>query len=103
MMAPSGLGLGLPDLNINVDFGPLLAGLSGMFQWSARIQLPLVIGLANDIRDDMAHTVPITMVPGINIAAPYIVDVRQVYTNGALAALGIFEVSLSFHKWRILY
>ncbi len=30
---------------------------------------------------------------GVNMAASAIVDVRQVYANGALAALGMFEVS----------
>ena len=84
----------LPDLDINVDFGPLTAGLSGMFQFSARTQLPLVIGLSNELLDDLTHTVPVTMIPGVNIIAPYIVGVRQVYVNGAWAAFGIFDVSL---------
>ena len=87
----------LPDLDITVDFGPLLDGLSGMSQFSARTQLPLVIGLSNDLSDDVTHTVPVTFIPGINMAAPYIVGVRQVYTSRALAAFGIFEVSLSLH------
>lgn len=87
-------GWTLPDLDINVDFDPLVTGLSGMLQYSARTQLPLVIGLSNELLDDLAHTVPVTIIPGVNMAAPYIVDVRQVYGNRALAAFGIFEVSL---------
>ncbi len=43
----------LPDLDITVDFGPLLTGLSGMSQLSARTQLPLVIGLSNTLYDDL--------------------------------------------------
>lgn len=82
----------LPDLQINVDFSPLVDGLSNIAQASARTQLPLLIGLANDLYDDIIHTVPVTFLPGVNMAASVIVDVRQVYTNGALAALGIFEV-----------
>ncbi len=31
------------------------------------------------------------------MAAPYIVDIRQVNANRALAAFGIFEVSLLLH------
>ena len=88
----------LPDLEINVDFDRLITGLSGMVQYSARTQLPLVIGLADNIDDNLIHTVPITIIPGVNMAASYIVDVRQVYTNRASAALGMFNVSISFHK-----
>lgn len=84
----------LPDLDINVDFGPLVIGLSGMFQFSARTQLPLVIGLSDDLGDDLNYTVAVTIIPGINMAAAYTVDARQVYSNRALAAFGIFEVSL---------
>ncbi len=87
----------LPDLDITVDFGPLLAGLSGMSQLSARTQLPLVIGLCNELYDDLIYTVPVTFIPGVNMAAPYIVDIRQVNANPALAAFGIFEVSLSLN------
>ena len=67
-----------------------------MFQSSARTQLPLLIGLANDLYADVHHTVPVVFLPGVNMAASVIVDVRQIYTNGALAALGMFEVSLYF-------
>ncbi len=88
----------LPDLQINVDFGPLMDGLSNIAQTSARTQLPLLIGLANDLYDDIVRTVPVAFLPGVNMAASVIVDVRQVYTNGALAALGMFEVSLYFHR-----
>ena len=49
----------LPDLQINVDFGPLSDGLSKMDQLSARTQLPLLIGLANDLADNIIHTVPV--------------------------------------------
>ena len=84
----------LPDLQINVDFSPLMDGLSNMVQSSARTQLPLLIGLSNNIYDDLIRTVPVAFLPGVNMAASVIVDVRQVYTNGALAALGMFEVSL---------
>lgn len=87
-------GWALPDLDINVDFGPLVIGLSGMFQLSARTQLPLVIGLSDDLGDDLNYTVAVTIIPGINMAAAYTVDARQVYSNRALAAFGIFEVSL---------
>lgn len=88
----------LPDLAINVDFGPLVNGLSGMVHYSARTQLPLVIGLSNDTVNDYTHTVPITILPGVNMAASYLMDVRQVYTNGALSSFGLFEVSLSLFK-----
>ena len=88
----------LPDLQINVDFGPLSDGLSKMDQLSARTQLPLLIGLANDLDDNIIRTVPVAFLPGVNMAASVIADVRQVNTNGALAALGMFEVSLYFHK-----
>ena len=88
----------LPDLEITVDFGPLLVGLSGMSQISARTQLPLVIGLSNIPIVDVQHTVPVTFIPGVNMAAPYIVGVRQVNANRALAAFGIFGVSLSLHE-----
>lgn len=87
----------LPDIYINVDFGPLFTGLSGMVRSSSRIQLPLVIGLSNNIFDDYTHTVPVTMIPGVNIAASYILGIRQVYANGILAALGIFEVSMPLY------
>ena len=87
----------LPDLEITVDFDPLLAGLSGMFQLSARTQFPLVVGLSNEIQDDVAHTVPVTFIPGVNMAASYIWGIRQIYTNGILAALGMFEVSMWFY------
>ena len=93
----------LPDLNINVDFGPLLTGLSGIFPYSARVQLPLVIGLSNDTFFDYTHTVPVTFIPGINMAAPYTLGLRQIYTNGILAALGIFEVSELFNRGDTLY
>ena len=86
----------LPDLQINVDFSLIMEGLSNMFQSSARTQLPLLIGLANDLYDDVHHTVPVVFLPGVNMAASVIVDVRQIYTNGELAALGMFEVSLYF-------
>ncbi|KJA20356.1 hypothetical protein HYPSUDRAFT_1092600 [Hypholoma sublateritium FD-334 SS-4] len=84
----------LPDLVISVDFGPLISGLSGLVQTSSRIQLPLVIGLSNEIKDDLTHTVPVTIIPGVNMAASYIVAVRQVFINGALAAFGIFDAAV---------
>ncbi|KJA25454.1 hypothetical protein HYPSUDRAFT_213835 [Hypholoma sublateritium FD-334 SS-4] len=92
----------LPDLQINVDFGPLMDVLSNIAQASARTQLPLLIGLANDLYDDIIRTVPVTFLPGVNMAASVIVDVRQVYTNGALAALGIFEITRTFWLPRLV-
>ncbi len=82
----------LPDLNINVDFSQLAIGLSGMVQYSARTQLPLVIGLSNDVFIDAIYKVPLTIIPGVNMAASYTIRIRQVYANGILAALGMFEV-----------
>ncbi|KJA20329.1 hypothetical protein HYPSUDRAFT_68540 [Hypholoma sublateritium FD-334 SS-4] len=82
----------LADLNINVDFS-LLGNISHLY---TRPQLPLVIGLSNNTIDDYTHTVPVTFIPGVNMAAPYILGIRQVYTNGVLAALGIFEATKTF-------
>ncbi len=58
----------LPDLQINVDFAPLTDGLSKMDQVSARTQLPLLIGLANDLDDNLIRTVPVAFLPGVNMA-----------------------------------
>ncbi|KJA20332.1 hypothetical protein HYPSUDRAFT_43228 [Hypholoma sublateritium FD-334 SS-4] len=90
------LGTLLPDLNINVDFAHLVTGLSGMVQFSARLQLPLVIGLSNNVVDDFTHTIPLTIIPGVNMAASYIINIRQIYTNGALAAFGFFDSVRTF-------
>ncbi|KJA20333.1 hypothetical protein HYPSUDRAFT_816951 [Hypholoma sublateritium FD-334 SS-4] len=92
----------LPDLYITVDFGPLFTGLAGIDQPSGRTQLPLVIGLSNDLFNDYTHTVPVTIIPGMNMAAPYILGMRQIYTNVILATLGFFEASTSFFLPQIL-
>ena len=81
----------LTDLNINVNF----SSLGGLGPSYPRPQLPLLIGLSNNLMDDYTHTVPITILPGVNMAAPYIWGIRQIYANGVLAALGMFEVSKS--------
>lgn len=83
----------LPDLDINVDFGPL-AGIAPSY---VRRQLPLLIGLSNNTFDDYTHSLPVSIIPGVNMAAPYIVGIRQIYTNGVLATLGMFEVSMSLY------
>lgn len=88
----------LPDLNINVNFGRL-ASISHLY---LRPQLPLVIGLSNNTFDDYTHTVPVTIIPGVNMAAPYILGIRQIYTSGVLATLGIFEVSMSAAQQRYI-
>ncbi|KJA21276.1 hypothetical protein HYPSUDRAFT_88078 [Hypholoma sublateritium FD-334 SS-4] len=85
----------LPDLNINIDFDLLISGLSGMVG-PARTQLPLVIGLSDDPVDDLIHTESVTIIPGVNMAVSYIIDVRQVYNNGAMAAFGSFYVMRKF-------
>lgn len=88
------VGLMLPDLSINVDFGPLAV----IAQSYVRPQLPLLIGLSNSSLDDYAHTVPVTFIPGVNMAAAYILGIRQIYTDGVLlATLGMFEVSMSLY------
>ena len=83
----------LTDLSINVNF----SALAGLEQFYNRRQLPLLIGLSNNLIDDYTHTVPVTIIPGVNMAASYIWGIRQIYTNGILAALGMFEVSMWFY------
>lgn len=87
----------LPDLDITVDFTALNEIIALTWPTFAQISIPISIGLTNShgttsIEDIFGRSPPVSLIHGMNIVAPYKLRARQVFTNRAIAALGVFQV-----------
>ncbi|KDR77485.1 hypothetical protein GALMADRAFT_138594 [Galerina marginata CBS 339.88] len=93
----------LPDLLITVNFTTL--GQRATVFESATPSINLIISLADRTETGtgilVKSTVPFGLVPGVNLVGTYVIEVRQVFSNHALAALGLFQTSKSFVAARL--
>lgn len=61
----------------------------------------IIIGLTEST-SILKRTLPVALIPGINIVASIVSDLRQIYSRPALAALGIFQVWIAFLLWSLV-
>ncbi|KAF5325391.1 hypothetical protein D9619_009884 [Psilocybe cf. subviscida] len=91
----------LPDLEVTVNFTVIDEIIASVWSFSPQVSVPISIGLTNShgtksIEDIFARKPPISLIPGMNIVAPYKIQARQLFTHRALAALGIFQKTRTF-------
>jgi hypothetical protein len=87
----------LPDLQITVNFTDIAGIIASAWSFFPQVSIPISIGLTNShstksIEDIFARKAPISLIPGMNIVAPYKIQARQLFTHRALAALGTLQV-----------
>ena len=58
--------------------------------------LEVRIGLTNDTEKTIAHTKPVTLLPGVNLVATTSRHIRQTFSSPLFSGLGLFEVSFYF-------
>lgn len=63
---------------------------------SAPNMLEVRIGLTNDTEKIIAHTKPVTLLPGVNLVATTSMHIRQTFSSPLFSGLGLFEVSFYF-------
>lgn len=86
----------LPDVYIRVNFSLIAEALAVTSPSHPQISLPVIIGMTNSDTKSIKHvfekTMPTTLIPGFNLAAPISTDIRQIFAHRAMAALGLFQV-----------
>ncbi|KAF5315033.1 hypothetical protein D9619_007477 [Psilocybe cf. subviscida] len=95
----------LPDLLININFTMLAPGTPMANPTSIQKASHVVIGLSNStdsVKNIIQRTIPFALIQGVNLAASIIPDIRQIYSNPALAAFGIFQMTSLFWESRIM-
>ncbi|KAF5315036.1 hypothetical protein D9619_007478 [Psilocybe cf. subviscida] len=94
----------LPDLYIRVNFTLIAEALAVTSPLHPQISLPIIIGMTNSDKKSIKHvfekTIPTTMIPGFNLAAPIYTDIRQIFSHRAMAALGLFQDTSVFWEAR---
>ena len=91
---PSPNPLFSPDLLITVNFTSLGQKIQGFKSSTSAVTLLISLSNQTTIGTQMVidRTLPLALIPGVNLIGAVTTDIRQVFSKPSFAALGLFQV-----------